>query len=89
MKSEPSGRSHEGAPSRVLEESPACARGVEMVFTGYDMCLCDPTIHDSSLLAMGRKIYYALKARGLNVQQHLVDEGLEPATMDIQGVVKK
>ena len=78
-------KTEESAP----EESQACGRGVKMVFAGFDMCLCDLSIRDSTLLAMGRKIYYALKARRLNVQQHLVDEGLEPATMDIQGVVKK
>ena len=58
------------------QESENCQRGLEMIFAGLDICLGDPTLQDSSLLAMGAKVHFPLKARGLSLRQYMIERGM-------------
>jgi hypothetical protein len=58
------------------QESENCQRGLEMIFAGLDICLGDPTLQDSSLLAIGAKMHWPLKARGLSLRQYMVERGM-------------
>jgi hypothetical protein len=58
------------------QESENCQRGLEMIFAGLDICLGDPTLQDSSLLAMATRVHFPTKARGLSLKQYMVERGM-------------
>jgi hypothetical protein len=60
----------------TAQESENCQRGLEMIFAGLDICLGDPTLQDSSLLAMAAKVHFPTKARGLSLKQYMVERGM-------------
>ena len=64
----------------AARESEVCLRGVAMIYAGLDICLGDPTLQNSSLLAMGAKIHFPIQARGLSLRQYMVERGMEPGS---------
>ena len=51
-----------------------------MIYAGLDICLGDPTLQNSTLLAMGAKIHFPIQARGLSLRQYMVERGMEPGS---------